>query len=282
MQSISENYIDLFKEWNKRNLFANNYIFNKLMDIGVTPPDIYGNLSEFVRIPCKCVTKRGQEIDYCIVSFQKSPPNYSQLGEGDVLFIDEVANIYESEYALSTQVRTKTSLAEEVGMGFSPTLVYAPDGMKFVLNGVTNFFDGYGHKGKDITLLENDIQFSENEIIYYDNSINKKIMWIIADLIDQSTYKVVYDNVEYQATVICFNYWDYAFYDLGELLIMDIVHDGIATYKSTFLLNESEIENFRQFGIYYIAQLVKEIQNNGRICKERNICEKFKSELLGI
>jgi hypothetical protein len=63
---------------------------------------------------------------------------------------------------------------------------------------------------------------------------------------------------------------------------MDIVHDGIATYKSTFLLNESEIENFRHFGIYYIAQLVKEIQNNGRICKKRNICEKFKSELLGI
>lgn len=282
MEYISENHINVFNEWNKRNLFADNYILKKLMNIGATPPDIYGNLKEFVRIPCKCVTKDGQEIDFCIITFQKLPPNYYQLDEGNILFIDEVADVYESEYALSAQVRSKTSLAEEIRMCFSPTLVCAPDGKKFILNGVTNFFDGYGHKGKDITLPPDDIQLSEAECTYYDENINKRITWVIADLIDQNTYKVTYDNTDYRAIVICFNYWDYALYDLGEILIMDIVHDGVATSKSTFILDESELNNYKNFGLCYITQLVKEIQCNGIISRERNIHERFKSDLLGI
>ena len=282
MEYVSENHIDTLRKWNKRNLIADKYIFEKLMSIGDTPPDIYGNFKEFVRIPCKCVMNGGQEIDFCIVSFQKTPPNYHQLAEGNILFIDEVADVQESEYALSVKVRSKTSLAKEIRMCFSPTLVCAPDEKKFILNGITNFFDGYGYKGKDITLPEDDIQFSEKECIYYDKNTNRQITWVIADLIDRRTYKVTYDNVEYQAIVICFDYWDYALYDLGGVLILDVVHDGIATYKSTFILNDSETESFRYLGLYYITQLIKEIQKSGRICNERNIRERFKSDLLGI
>lgn len=282
MDYISEDHIQLFNEWNNRNLIASNSILNKLKSIGATPPDIYGNLNNFVRVPCQCITKSGHKMDFCVVSFQKSPPNHFQLSEGKLLFIDEVADVQESEYALSMKVRTQTSLAEELRYGFSPTPVHTRDGKTFILNGVTNFFDGYGYKGKDISLLEDNIQFNETESIYYDNSIEKQITWIIADLIDQDVHKVIYDNIEYQAVVVCYNYWDYALYKINDIIIIDIVHDGIATYKSTFILNETEVEDFRNFGLNYIAQLVKKIQNDGGICKGRNISNKFKSDLLGV
>ncbi|HEY2083583.1 MAG TPA: hypothetical protein VGI88_12435, partial [Verrucomicrobiae bacterium] len=53
---------------------------------------------------------------------------------------DEIATIEPSGYALSSEVRVVTSEAEEIRMGFAPTMVVAPDNTPYCLNWTANFF----------------------------------------------------------------------------------------------------------------------------------------------
>ena len=188
MESISKSYLNLVLEWDKRSLSPNDKILSKFSDIGATPPDIYGNGEEYIRIPCKCITK-DEEIDFCIVSFQKSPPDYFQRENGNrIIFIDELVDIEESKYALNKEVRLATSLAYEVSMCFSPTCVVEPNGKVYILNGITDFFEDYEVIGKDIALPKHEIALNRDKSIYYDKSYYKKITWVIADWKDEYSY----------------------------------------------------------------------------------------------
>ena len=61
----------------------------------------------------------------------------------------EIASITESPFALPLSVRKASSLAEEMSMGFSPTVIEMVDGRKFVLNGASSFMTIAGYRGRD-------------------------------------------------------------------------------------------------------------------------------------
>lgn len=176
MEIIPSSRMDLVEEWNGRELVPSKQIVAELKRIGATPPDVHGNMAEFVQVPCKCLTKDGRVIDFCVVTFQMKPPIDDHYE--NVIFIDEVADVSESEYALSPKVRKASSDAREARMGFAPTLVQSKRGKRFVLNWTTNFFEMSGIKGKDIVLARGTLSKSMPPVYNEDYS---RITWAVAD-----------------------------------------------------------------------------------------------------
>src|SRR3954465_5807705 len=113
-----------------------------LEQIGPTPPDLYGNWSDRRVTPCKVITTAGEVVDPAMVCIQLDAPveehMHFRLGH-------EVAAIRNSAFALSHAVRLASSRAEEMRMGFSPSLIAMPDGTRFALNGMTSFMDEPGY-----------------------------------------------------------------------------------------------------------------------------------------
>jgi hypothetical protein len=149
MCSIPDEYQPLLPEWNRRPLRPTPEVFEALRRIGGTPPEGHGRESRSVSVPCRITTKRGERLDFTRVVFQKTPP--LRL-ETKLFFIDKIASVEPSEYAMSRELRLVTSKAEELRMCFSPTLVEAPNGRLYVINGWPDFFDLDGVRGADLRL----------------------------------------------------------------------------------------------------------------------------------
>lgn len=123
-----------------------------LKSIGATPPDLYTNGAGQIVFPCRVSLKNGEDLDYCLVRFQKLPPLKSNLYNSPYILLNEVADIFPSEFALSREVRYATTRAEEIRMSFAPTIVLGPDDKKYYLNWTNDFVDFQNWKGSDIRL----------------------------------------------------------------------------------------------------------------------------------
>lgn len=177
MEIMPTSQIEIVEEWNSRNLTPSRDIVSKLKKIGATPPDIFGNMSEFIDIPCRCTTKDGRNVEMCLVRFQKKPPLDEIYKE--VIFMDDVADIFESACALSPKVRVASSNADEVSMGFAPVFVQSRTGDEFILNWTQNFFEMSGYRGKDIVLGNEKKLGKHMPPIYHDDP--SKITLVVAD-----------------------------------------------------------------------------------------------------
>lgn len=127
-----------------------------LRAIGATPPDLYTNGSGHIVFPCRVRLKSGKELDFCLVRFQKLPPLQSNIYGAPYLLLNEVAEIFPSDFALSREVRYATTRAEEIRMSFAPTIVMGPDNRKYYLNWTNDFIDFENWKGKDVRLSGDD------------------------------------------------------------------------------------------------------------------------------
>lgn len=184
---ILEENINMLKRWNNKKLKPSNKILQKLKDIGATPPDIYGNQKEFIRIPCKCRFINGEVLDKCIISFQKKPPLESDYNKNllkRIKYLDEIENIFPSKYALNKNLRVLTTQAKEIRMGFAPTRAKAPNGSHYILNWTTDFFDMDGIKGGKLIFVNNSEVKHEREMIY-DKTPYDDITYIIGDWDDE-------------------------------------------------------------------------------------------------
>lgn len=133
-----------------------------LAKIGATPPDIYGNGSETIAIPCEGRIYGEPYITKMWVLFQKFPPIGLLHGSSPWRFITEVEDLQPSDFALSREVRKATTLADEIRMGFAPTIVRAPNGREYVLNWAPGFFWMDDVKGSELTLChDSDDEFRE-------------------------------------------------------------------------------------------------------------------------
>lgn len=148
---IPDESLEILEAWNSRKFSPTPEQLKVLKKIKATPPDIYGNSSEFITFPCKCVLKNGKVIDFCLIKFQKQPPGLATPLEKPPIYIDQVKEILPSEYTLSPKVRYATTRAMEVAMGFCPTAVRLPTGGYWVFSWTNNFFGSKKIKGKDIT-----------------------------------------------------------------------------------------------------------------------------------
>lgn len=146
--------------------------------IKATPPDFYGNGRDFIDLPCKITLTNNEVIDFAIVRLQKDPPFINPYSHyKDYLTVDKLKKIEASEFALSADLRLKTCQMREIRMGFTPTRVIGTNGVQYLLNGVTNFFNQDGIKGSDLTSVSKGQEKHGQDLV--DSKDNFKIKIIV-------------------------------------------------------------------------------------------------------
>jgi hypothetical protein len=151
MTHVSSTRLTLILAWDREPIKLADDLDARLEQIGPTPPDVYGNCSDRRVTPCKVVTTAGEKVDPAMICFQLDAPvqDYMHFRLGS-----EVAGIEVSQLALPLDVRLASSRAEEMRMGFSPSLIVMPDGKKYVLNGMTSFMSESGQNASDARVFE--------------------------------------------------------------------------------------------------------------------------------
>lgn len=175
MNFVPRNRLALICKWNEYQIRISQEHLSKLEVIGRTPPDLYGNGAQFHETPCGVLTKSGERIDLAIVSMQRHPPfeDWRQYR-----LASEIQDIYPSTYALSLAVRIATSKADELRMGFAPTLVEQANGQLIILNWRQNFFMKEGIDARAIKLSQRRLDMKNPPEIY---SPPKNITYFIVD-----------------------------------------------------------------------------------------------------
>jgi hypothetical protein len=146
---LPEKQLGLVEEWSSAPLLLNPDLWKKAKDIGATPPHQYAQDKNYVEIPCKVITRKGETIDKCLLTFTTAPPLSED--QANHRFLKDVADIQPSDFALPHAVRTTTSRSNEL-RGMGPTYVRSPEGSLFCLNWTVNFLDHKGALGKDMLL----------------------------------------------------------------------------------------------------------------------------------
>lgn len=173
LHRINPSNLSFIEKWGTQVLKPNISLLNTLIKIGATGGE------KNRKIPCRCTTKDGREIDFCLVTFVEHPADILNYEHKEVLLIDEVATIHESSYSLSHLIRYASFYAREIRMCFAPIQIVSNDGKYFIINGPVNLFDLDGYKGNEMSLpltLQN-----EQEIDKYYSEQHEKITYIIAD-----------------------------------------------------------------------------------------------------
>lgn len=180
MTKIPEAKEDIFLKWKTKKYEVDSQLFKSLKEIMATPPDLYGNGKGYIRIPCKVITKNGEEVDFSYVQFQKRPPVEPYYD--NIRFIDEIKTVVKSDYVLNADIRLASVNAMEIRMGFAPTLIRSLDEKYFIVNWCSDFFEYGLYKGKDMILAECD--FSMEQLPPIVNINSKKITYFIGDYYD--------------------------------------------------------------------------------------------------
>lgn len=150
MTHVEPDRLDLVLEWDREAINLAEHLTVVIRQIGPTPPDVYGNGRERRVTPCAVETTSGELFENALVCVQLDAPvqHYMQFKLGS-----EIARISESPFALPLSVREASSRAEEMRMGFYPTLIEMPDERRFVLNGMTSFMVVQGYDAREARIV---------------------------------------------------------------------------------------------------------------------------------
>lgn len=150
MTHVDDSRVELVLAWDAAPITLPADLVDIVQQIGPTPPDVYGNGRERRVTPCAVKTRSGETFERAMICVQGDAPveDHMRFRLGS-----EIACIQESAFALPADVRRASSLAPEMRMGFSPTLIEMPDGQRFVMNGMTSFMlvEGYAAKDAQVT-----------------------------------------------------------------------------------------------------------------------------------
>lgn len=159
-------------QWSQMQYKLDRSIAAKLLDIGAT------ELGTTLMFPCKCTLNNGTVIDKCIIKLDDFPTLYD--GYKQILFINDISEVLPSDFSLNLDIRQHTTQADEIAMGFAPTLIRAADGNRFIVNNVTNFFDFNGYKGNEMQLEKHDTNLARLSVPIY-NEKDSDITLILGD-----------------------------------------------------------------------------------------------------
>jgi hypothetical protein len=160
MYSVPPDKVELLWQWDRHPLVLTTTQIQVLSEIGATETDKYGNGKGEIKIPCRIHRSQNETYDPAIVLITKLPPlkqwqKRIRLGNSNDLIVS-------SDLALPLSVRRATFNADEINMGFAPTLVKSSDNQYFVLSWAKQIFS-YGQlKGKDISLSERPFRRGDN------------------------------------------------------------------------------------------------------------------------
>ena len=181
MNVVHEDKLDVIRAWSEKSLTLTEDQKKALGDIGVTPPDLYSNGSKFKETPCKVKTKTGELFEYAIVTIQSHAP-FEEWRE--YRLASEIEKISSSLYALPLEVRLATTQADEIRMGFAPTLVELSNGQRTILNWTTNFLKINGVETSDTKVCKESINASDMPAIY---KSTEKVVYFVADPINDES-----------------------------------------------------------------------------------------------
>jgi hypothetical protein len=158
MTHVQSERLALVLDWNRETPKLSTAVSARVERIGPTPPDVYGNGKERRVTPCAVMTHSGDQIETAMICVQRDAPvgDHMRFRLGS-----EIAKVSESPFALSRAVREASSRADEMRMGFSPTLIEMPDGRRFVMNGMTSFMAVQGYAASDARVVSGSF-FSEH------------------------------------------------------------------------------------------------------------------------
>lgn len=175
MNHVKDEKLETIELWGNSDQKLSSDQVEALRSIGPTPPDLYGNGSKVTETPCEVRTKNGEVIECAIVSIQNHAPFEDWR---KYRLASEIEKISASRYALPLEVRLKTTQADEIRMGFAPTLVHLSNGKKIILNGTTNFLKLVGVETIKTTVCSERVNISSMPKIYQSN---EKAVYFIAD-----------------------------------------------------------------------------------------------------
>jgi hypothetical protein len=175
MNSVPRSRVDLIDLWNQAPVALPATVFYNVLAVGSTPPDVYGNGIQYREYPCSVVLHSGEQIQMAVVSFQEHAPFEEWR---TYRLASEIAAVSPSPHALPLEVRVATSRAEEVRMGFSPTLVELPTGQTVALNWTQSFFVREGCKASDVKLSSRRLDWKNPPTVYNGTS---GVVYFVAD-----------------------------------------------------------------------------------------------------
>jgi hypothetical protein len=155
--------MELIRRWNESEIALAPEHVRKLKAIGPTPPDIYGNRRQYCEVPCAVTTLEGARIEMAVVSVQRHAPFEHWR---TYRLASEIAEIEPSRYALPLSVRVAASKAEEIRMGFAPTMVEWPNGGPIALNWSQHFLVRPGVSAGDVRVSKRDIDMKKPPEVY--------------------------------------------------------------------------------------------------------------------
>jgi hypothetical protein len=151
MTHVQAERLPLVFGWNRAPLILPPDLCDIIERIGPTPPDLYGNGKERRVTPCQVINRSGERFERAMICVQQDAPvqdhMHFRLGS-------EIAEICESPFALPRAVREASSRADEMRMGFYPTLIKMLDGKRFVLNGMTSFMAIQGYTAAEAQVVD--------------------------------------------------------------------------------------------------------------------------------
>lgn len=168
--------LPLILRWNEAAITLPSEIAASLDAIRPTPPDLYGNGRGQRVTPCSVETTTGETIEIAAICVQRGAPVEHWF---DYRLASEVKRVSPSKFALAYRVREASSRAEEMRMGFSPSLIEMPDGRRFVMNGRTDFMQHEAYNAADARPITGDY-FNETPSPDF-VSTNKNPAYFVAD-----------------------------------------------------------------------------------------------------
>ncbi len=176
IDKLNDSNIDLLNRWDSSNQVIDGSFIGLLKEIGI----IEGWYNTIL-IPCKAKTKKQEILDFCLLVFTDLPPWQEVYTDNydNVFMINEILDIYKSDYSLPLEIRKLTRNQREAGMGFTPTVLESSDGRLFCLNGSNDFFK-YGNVNPNELIVKefSRDKYQKDYILY---SFNEKIKYIICD-----------------------------------------------------------------------------------------------------
>ncbi|MGH8301730.1 MAG: hypothetical protein ACRET5_09730, partial [Steroidobacteraceae bacterium] len=124
--------------------------------------------------PCSVTTLDGEQIDLAIVSRQRHAPFEEWR---DCRLASEIAAVRPSPHALPLAVRIASSRADEVRMGFSPTVIDLPGGEWLALNGRASFLVWPGCKSSEAVVSSREVDWMQPPPVYRE----PKPIYFVAD-----------------------------------------------------------------------------------------------------
>jgi len=176
--------IDLFNEWSNKELRFSEQILSKLKEIGAQPVDLYGNGLETVCFPCSARCQKGEVLEYCVIVFTMTPPVFDYPKYENFVWANEIIDVWPSEYVLPRELRIEASRAEEVRMGYMPSVISDPEGYGHIINGHPCFIKIDNYKGSEFrqkASLKGASYLGAKEPAVKPDYKHKEIKWVIAD-----------------------------------------------------------------------------------------------------